>query len=342
MNKKQIKIGNVKIGDGLKPVTIAEAAVEHLGSLNVAMRMAEMAKKIKADFIKFQMHLPEKEMVPNVIKFWGGSLDEILENYNLTIEDHKKLKSYCDKIGIEYLCTPFCPDAVDVLEQIGVNGFKTGSGEMTNFPMMAKIAATKKPVIISTGMSTFGEIQETVNYMNSMNAKFMLTNCTSIYPPPYESINLNLIPKYREKFNVLIGHSDHTPDIWTSLGAVSLGACLIEKHFTLNRALKGPDYTVSIEPKEFSEMVEAIGKIHLSLGSEKLIHKEEIEVKNWANHSVVTEKKIKKGSIITKDMLNVKRPGTGIPARKINEIIGKRVKKDIKINTILKLNDLAD
>ena len=342
MITKQIEIGNVKIGNGLKPVTIAEAAVEHLGSLNVAMRMADMAKEIKADFIKFQMHIPEKEMLPNVIKFWGGSLDEILENYNLSIDDHKKLKNYCDKIGIEYLCTPFCPDAVDVLDEIGVNGFKTGSGEMTNFPMMAKIAATKKPVIISTGMSTLSEIQETVNYMNSMNAEFMLTNCTSIYPPPYESINLNLIPKYKEKFNVLIGHSDHTPDIWTSLGAVSLGACLIEKHFTLNKGLKGPDYTVSIEPNEFSEMVEAIEKIYLALGAEKLVHKEEVDVKNWANHSVVTVKKIIKGNIITKDMLNVKRPGTGIPAKKINEIIGKKVKKDIKINTILKLNDLMD
>ncbi len=341
MNEKQINIGNVKIGDGLKPVTIAEAAVEHLGSLNVAMRMAEMAKEIKADFIKFQMHIPEKEMVPDVIKFWGGSLDEILENYNLTIEDHKKLKSYCDKIGIEYLCTPFCPDAVDVLEQIGVNGFKTGSGEMTNFPMMAKIADTGKPVIISTGMSSIDEIEETVNYLKSMNVEFMLTNCTSIYPPPYESINLNLIPKFKEKFNVLIGHSDHTPDIWTSLGAISVGACLVEKHFTLNKGLKGPDYAVSIEPKEFSDMIEAIEKIHLALGSEKIIHTEEIDVKNWANHSVVLTKDVEIGNLITEDNVQVKRPGTGIPAKELNKVIGNKVNKDLKKNTILQWTDLS-
>ena len=271
MNKKEITIGSIKIGDGCKPVTIAEAAVEHLGSIKVAMRMADTAKAIGADFIKYQMHIPEEEMVPNKIKFWGGSLDEILDNYNLTIDEHKLLIDYCSEIGIEYLCTPFCPEAVDVLDELGVKGFKTGSGEMSNFPLMKRIAETGKPAIISTGMSTLDEIRETVDYMKSLKANFMLTNCTSIYPSPYKAINLKLIPKYRKEFDVLIGHSDHTSDIWTALGAISLGACVIEKHFTLNRALKGPDYLVSLEPKEFEEMINAIGKIYLALGDEKMV-----------------------------------------------------------------------
>ena len=246
INNKKMIIGGIKIGDGYKPVTIAEAAVEHLGSINVAMRMADSAKAVGADFIKFQMHIPEEEMIPDKIKFWGGSLDEILQNYNLTIDEHKLLIEYCAEIGIQYLCTPFCPEAVDILDNLGVKGFKTGSGEMSNFPLMKRIAETGKPVIISTGMSTIDEIREIVNYMKSLKAEFMLTNCTSIYPSPYKAINLKLIPKYREEFDVLIGHSDHTPDMWTALGAVSLGACVIEKHFTLNRALKGPDYLVSL------------------------------------------------------------------------------------------------
>ena len=340
INNKKMLIGNIKIGDGCKPVTIAEAAVEHLGSVNVAMRMADSAKAVGADFIKFQMHIPEEEMIPDKIKFWGGSLDEILQNYNLTIEEHKRLIEYCSGIGIEYLCTPFCPEAVDILDDLGVKGFKTGSGEMSNFPLMKRIAKTGKPAIISTGMSTVDEIRETVNYMKSLKAEFMLTNCTSIYPSPYKAINLNLIPKYREEFDVLIGHSDHTPDIWTALGATSLGACVIEKHFTLNRALKGPDYLVSLEPKEFEEMVKAIGKIYLALGDEKILHEQEIQVKDWAHHSVVAVKDIKKGEIINKEMISVKRPGSGIPAKNLEKLYGMKACVDLKINSILQWSDI--
>ena len=340
INKKNMIIGNIKIGDGFKPVTIAEAAVEHLGSINVAMRMADSAKAAGADFIKFQMHIPEKEMIPNKIKFWGGSLDEILQNYNLTIDEHKLLIEYCSDIGIQYLCTPFCPEAVDILDNLGVEGYKTGSGEMSNFPLMKKIAKTGKPVIISTGMSTLDEIRATVNYMKSLQADFMLTNCTSIYPSPYKAINLKLIPKYREEFDVLIGHSDHTPDMWTALGAISLGACVIEKHFTLNRALKGPDYLVSLEPYEFEEMVKAISKIYLALGDEKILHEQEIKVKDWAHHSVVAVKDIKKGDVLTKEMISVKRPGSGIPAKNLEKLYGMTANIDLKINSILQWSDI--
>jgi sialic acid synthase SpsE len=341
MNQKNIIFGNVEIGNDCRPVTIAEAAVEHLGSVKVAMRMIDSAKEVGADFVKFQLHLPKNEMVPDVIKFWGGSLDEILENYNLSINDHKILMDYCKEIGIEYLCTPFCPDAVDVLDDLEVKGFKTGSGEMLNLPMMKKIVDTGKPVIVSTGMSTIEEIESLVNYLKKAKSEFMILNCTSIYPAPYDSINLNLIPFYRDKFDVLVGHSDHTPDIWTSLGAVALGANVIEKHFTLNRILNGPDSKVSLEPKEFKLMVDSIGKIYASLGIEKKIHSKENQVRDWAHHSVVAMEDIRINTIVTKNMVSVKRPGWGIPARNLEDVIGKKTVKNLKKDSILQWSDFS-
>ena len=340
MNKKNISIGSLLIGNELPPITIAEAAVEHLGSVKVAMRMADAAKEIGADCIKFQMHLPEIEMISNVIKFWGGSLDEILEKYNLSINDHKILIDYCKEIGIEYLCTPFCPDAVDILDELGVNGYKTGSGEMMNLPMMERIAKTGKPVIISTGMSTMTELEETVIFLKKIDLEFMITNCTSIYPAPYEAINLGLIPLYKEKFDILVGHSDHTPDIWTSLGAVALGANVIEKHFTLNRFMRGPDYQVSLEPEEFKIMVQAIKKIYAAGGINKELHKDEVKVRDWAHHSVVAIKDIPENTVLTMDMIGVKRPGTGIPAKHIHDLMEYKTLKSVKKDTILQWDKL--
>ena len=339
---KGISFGKISISGNTRPVTIAEAAVEHLGSVKVAMRMAETARDIGADMIKYQMHLPDEEMIPDVIKFWGGSLDEILENYNLTTDDHKLLIDYCEEIGIQYLCTPFCPEAVDVLNELGADAFKTGSGEMTNLPMMERLASTDKPVIVSTGMCTVEEIEETVNCLKDHNATFMIMNCTSIYPAPYEAINLNLIPEYTSKFDLLVGHSDHTPDIWTSLGAVAVGARVIEKHFTLNRALKGPDYEVSLEPDEFGQMVDAIGKIHAALGAEKQIHDDELMVRHWAHHSVVAIADIPEGTVLQRDMIFVKRPGRGIPAKYLNDLLKYKTTRALKKDSILQWDDVTD
>jgi N-acetylneuraminate synthase len=335
-----LKFGSITIGEDFPVVTIAEAAVEHLGNLNVAMRMADKANDIGADFIKFQMHLPEDEMIPDVIKFWGGSLDEILEKYNLSVDDHRALIKYCREIGIQYLCTPFCPRAVDVLNDLGVAGFKTGSGEMTNFPMMDRIAKTGKPVIISTGMCTYEEVEETVNFLKAKQVKLMITNCTSIYPAPYETINLNLIPEYKKKFDILVGHSDHTPDIWTSLGAVALGAKVIEKHFTLNRAMRGPDSEVSLEPDDFKLMVDAIKKIEAALGAKKQLHEGEKIVRDWAHHSVVTLTDIPENAALQAAMLSVKRPGRGIPAKHLGELLKYKTTKDLPKDTILQWSDI--
>jgi sialic acid synthase SpsE len=338
---KDFKLGDFTISKDSNTVVIAEAAVEHLGSLNVAIRMADAAKDLGVDIIKYQMHIPSSEMLPNKIKFWGGSLDSILENYNLTVADHEKLIAHCKNIGIQYLCTPFCAEAVRVLDELDVVGFKTGSGELGNFQLMKAIAGTGKPVIISTGMSTEQEVKATVDYMKSLKAEFMLTNCTSIYPAPYSSINLKLIEVMHDKYDVWVGHSDHTPDMWTAVGAVGMGAKLIEKHFTLDRYLQGPDAAVSLEPKEMKQMIEGIRIIDEAKGDGiKKVQKDEEQVRDWAHHSVVSLVDIEAGVTITANCVSVKRPGTGIPAAKLDEVIGSKTVSFIPKDSILNWVDI--
>jgi len=335
-----IEVNGIKIGEGYPAVTIAEAAVEHLGSLNVAKRMADVAREIGADFIKYQMHLPEDEMIPDSIHFWGGSLDDVLAQYNLSISDHETLMAYCTEIGIHYLCTPFCAKAADVLGELGATVFKTGSGEMTNIPMLRRIAQKGKPMIVSTGMATLEEIDATVAALKEENAEFALTNCTSIYPAPYDKINLGFIPEMIARYNVPVGHSDHTPDIWTAIGAVMKGACIIEKHFTLKRELQGPDYEVSLEPEAFGTMVSAIRKLEMAAGSRKEVLEEETVVRDWAHHSVVSLEAISAGTQLTAELVGVKRPGRGVPARHLPEFIGRRAARDIGKNELLAWEDI--
>ena len=337
-----IQFGKCIIGDGLETVIIAEAAVEHLGSVNVAKRLADAALENGANIIKFQMHLPDEEMLPGKIHMWGGSLDDILANNNLTVDDHARLIEHCEEIGIQYLCTPFCPQAVVILNQLEVEGFKTGSGELTNLPLFEEIVKTKKPVIVSTGMSLPDEIHETAVYLKSNKVKFALTNCTSIYPTPYKFVNLSQIDALRAEYCVPVGHSDHTSTIWTSIAAVARGANIIEKHFTLSRYTKGPDYEVSLEPHELKKMVEGIRAIEQAMiPRAKSIIAEEANVRSWAQHSIVSTQKIRKGQLLTRDNLSVKRPGNGIPAKELSTIFGKKALRDIVEKTQLQRQDFA-
>ena len=340
---KTLKLGSLEVSKTSPVIVIAEAAVEHLGSLNVAKRMADEAMSCGVDVIKYQLHIPESEMLEGRINFWGGSLDSILERNNLSVADHIELIRYCKEIGIQYLCTPFCPDAVGLLDELGVEFFKTGSGELRNEELFQRIANTNKPVIVSTGMSIENDIRKTVELLNALNVDFMMTHCTSIYPSPYYAINLEYIPTLRKKFGIHVGHSDHTATIWTALGAVAKGAKVIEKHFTLSKAMKGPDYEVSLEPNEMKMMIEGIRAIEEANGDGvKKLLKEEVVVRDWAYHSVVTIKSIKKGDIFTRENLGVKRPGTGIPAENLNLILGKTALVAISVNEQVTISDVQD
>lgn len=335
-----LRIGNKVIGDDRPVVVIAEAACEHLGSLDRALAMIETAAAAGADIIKFQLHLPD-EMLPGSVEFWGGSMDRVIAEFNLPVEDHAKLMTYCDEIGLQYLCTPFSLRAAQILAELGVDGFKTGSGEMTNLPMLEGMARLRKPMIVSTGMATVEEILETVRTLRRENAEFMLMNCTSAYPPRYDQLHLGFINRLRDMSGVLVGHSDHTPDWVSAVAAVALGAPAIEKHLTLDRGLRGPDWHVSLEPEEFGRMVTAIRDTEAALSDEKKLYPEEEVVRAWAHHSVVTLRPVARGAALATDDLAVKRPGGGIPARHLERLVGRIAARDVPADRTLTWDDIV-
>lgn len=349
---KEIKFGKLKIGGKNPVVIIAEIADSHNGSIATAKKMVDAVKKTGVDVVKFQFHLPDVEMVTGKVLMWDGDLYEILKRNLFTPGMHEEMMNYCEKIGIEYLCTPFCPASVDILNELGVKAFKTGSGEIANLPQHRKIAKisakTGKPAIVSTGMCSFKEIADTVSVYEEEGAKknLILMNCTSEYPPnDYSHANLGLIKKLQAQFGVWIGQSDHTTDNYIAFAAVAMGAKLIEKHFTLDRKQKGPDHKISLEPAMLKELVDGIRKIEKSLGSKKQISKEEQVVRDWAFHSVVASEDIKKGEKLTLENLIPKRPGSGIPAKFLDKkysskLLGKKAKRNLSKNTILKWNDV--
>ncbi len=342
---KTIKIGKETIDQDHRPFIIAEVGVNHNGDVNLAKELVLLAKKSGADAVKFQYHITEKEMLKNIphSQNFDKPLWEILEETNLTLQEQIQIKNYCDEKGITYLCTPFSREAADILdEEVGVEAFKTGSGELTNLPLLKHIAKKNKPMIVSTGMSIIEEIKETVKLLEKNNAQFALMHVTSAYPTKYEDVNLKMIPKYIEMFNVPVGLSDHSAGIFAALGSVALGSSILEKHFTLNRMQNGPDHKVSIESNELTELVIGSNAIYKSLGETKKILEDEKPIISWARESVVSLVDIKKETIITEDMVWVKRPGTGIPAKYLDKIIGMKTNTNIPKNSLLKWENFEE
>lgn len=327
-----------------KTILIAEACENHFGNMKYAKEMVVKSKKSGADFVKFQHHIPEEEMLRNVPKSsnFKISLYNFLKKNSLKIDQHEILKKHCKKVGIKYLCTPFSLKAAYELDEIGVDMFKIGSGEFTDIPFINKLLDLKKPVIFSTGMSTSNEIYKMYKFIKSRAKNdFAFLNCTSEYPPNYKDLNLNFIGKLIKRYpKILIGHSDHTNDIYSSIAAVSLGAKIIEKHVYLDNINHGPDKDVSINFKKFKEMASAIRKVEKSLGAEKKIYKNEIQIMKWARRSIVSTKNIIKGQKLTKSNIFSKRPGIGIPSYNYFKILGKKAKKNIRNNSLIKFNDL--
>ena len=343
---KSVNIKDRVIGEDSPPFIIAEACINHEGDINIAKEMVRKAHEAGADCIKFQIHVLENEMLrqaPQSDNF-AEPLWDTLERTNLSVDEHKALKKLCEDIGIIYLCTPFSREGTDILEkEIGVDFYKTGSGEMTNLPLIAHIARKGKPMIISTGMCLIDEIRQTVELVKSIGTPLILTHCVSIYPTPYNRVNLGLIPKYREEFGVPVGLSDHSQDIYSALGSVALGAAVIEKHFTLDKTQKGPDHASSIEPYELEQLVKGAKAIFEARGTERKIFPEEKQIIAWARESVVSEVRIPKGVKITKEMVWVKRPSPGegaIPAKDLSKVIGRVAKSDIDKDIQIKWSDI--
>jgi N,N'-diacetyllegionaminate synthase len=337
-----VTIGKKKIGNDHPVYIIAEGCDNHLGNIVAAKEMALQARLAGADAVKFQHHIPGEEMLPDIPMSdnFDMPLFEFLEKYALTLEQHMEIKAYCESIGIQYLCTPFSRQAAQELNGIGIEAFKIGSGEMTDLPTLERIAAFGKPMIVSTGMSAFDEIDRTYNALLKLNVPLVLMNCVSEYPPVYEDINLRVINMMIERYPMaVIGHSDHTPDLYTCFAAVALGAKVIEKHVILDKRQPGPDQSVSIDFFELASLVEGIRKIEASLGSKKEVHKKEKQIREWAFRSLVSTRRISAGETITDEMIWSKRPGTGIPSHMRNKVLGLKAKKVIEANKLLAWED---
>lgn len=325
---------------------IAEACDNHLGDMDIAKEMIRLSKQAGADAVKFQHHLPDEEMLPGtpMSSNMNEPLYDFLKKYALTLEQHKELKKYCDEVGIQYMCTPFSLKAAQELHTEGLlDVVKIGSGEMTDIPTLLKIAEFNIPMILSTGMSTFDEIQETYDALIPTGTPVALLNCISEYPPVYEDVNLGVINKMQKQFDqAIIGHSDHTPTLFTCFGATMLGAKIIEKHVIVDKAQPGPDQAVSINFAELEELVQGVRILEAASGDEKKVHKNEQEIREWAFRSIVTKTSLEAGQEITQEMIWSKRPGTGIPSKKMHEVIGKKVTRDIPENTLIKWEDLCE
>ena len=326
------------------PYLIAEAADAHYGDMERAKLMCRLAKKSGASAIKFQHHIPDEEMLPNIpmSRNMKEPLYDFLVKNSLTISQHVELSKYCSTLEIEYLCTPFSWKAAQELESfVSPKMYKIGSGELTDLPTLLLISDFKKPMIISTGMSEIDEIKETYDKLIDRVPFLVLMNCTSAYPPKLGDINLGFISEMKDLFpRAIIGHSDHTDNIFTSLGAIALDAKFVEKHVTVDRLLTGPDQTVSITFEEFEQLVIGAKILSESLGKTKKILDSEREIIQWARRSLVflVDKKI--GDLIVPGDIWGKRPGTGIPSKNIGEFYGRRLKKNVKANTLLNFEDL--
>lgn len=280
-----VKLGNLIIGDGHPPVFIAEIGINHGGDYGMAVQMVDEAVAAGADIVKFQHHIPEAEMVASHPWF------QLMIDCQLIQSQLRDIKAYVESKGREFLCTPFSFEAAAQLMDIGVNGFKVGSGELNHIEFQKYIASFGLPMLVSTGMSSRDEIKATTTAIRKQNRHVVLLNCTSTYPATAEQSRLRRIEWLRSTFNLPVGQSDHTPTISTALGAIALGAVCIEKHFTLDRGLPGPDHSGSVLPREFRQLVDMGMEIwqgtRMCVEASMGVLPEELAVRKVANHSEV-------------------------------------------------------
>lgn len=325
---------------------IAEAGVNHNGSYKMACKLVDIAKDAGADCIKFQT-FKSSNLVSNSAEkaeyqkstTGNGSQADMLKKLELSFDDFRNLKMYCDRKGICFLSTPFDFESIEFLKSLNMPFWKIPSGEITNLPYLEALAKTSKPVVMSTGMCDMEEVEAAINVLQKNGTTIIkLLHCNTEYPTPYEDVNLKAMQSMREKFNLEVGYSDHTKGIEVPIAAVALGATIIEKHFTISRNMEGPDHKASLEPNELTEMVRSIRHIESALGKgDKIPSPSERKNIVVARKSIVAKTYINAGDELTEDNITVKRPGSGISPMKWYEVIGKRAIRDFQKDEIIEL-----
>lgn len=330
-----------------KVFIIAEAGVNHNGNIDLAKSLIDKASEAGANAVKFQSFKAEKLVTKDAKKAeyqetTTGKTEnqfQMIKKLELDYDKHNELINYCKSKNIMFLSSPFDLESIDLLNNLGIEIFKIPSGEITNLPYLKKVGSLKKKVILSTGMSTLGDIENALEILRNAGTKdITILHCNTEYPTPMKDVNLKAMQTIKDGFKVEVGYSDHTLGKEVPVAAVALGATIIEKHFTLDKNMEGPDHRASLEPEELKDMVKAIRNIEEALGDgiKRLTKSEEKNIK-IVRKSIVAGKDIKKDEIFTEENLQVKRPGEGISPMRWDEVIGKRAKRDFKKDELIDL-----
>lgn len=346
MKKNKMKIAGREIGLEHPPLVIAEIGINHGGDLKTALNMIKLASQSGCEMVKHQTHFVMDEMTEEAKQIFPPNADKsiwhVIEESALSAEEETSLKEYCESLGMIYISTPFSRAAADFLNALGVPAFKIGSGECDNLPLIRHIARFGKPIIMSTGMQSIDGLEDAVNILDEAGVDYALLECTNLYPSPPEIVSLRGITQLREKFpNTVIGFSDHSIGPEMAISSVALGACILERHFTDTRYRKGPDISCSMDPSELRHLIDRSKEIWLAANNPKHRSEAEEDVYRFARSSVVADRDLTKGSIITEADIWTRRPGNGeIAGFEFDKVIGRKVTHDISENTQISWSDL--
>jgi len=348
---KNIKFGNVAVGPGDPPYIIAEVGSNHNGDMDLCGRLIDAAADAGAHAVKFQSWsetslIAEEEYARNTDysdkKRHFGSLREMVKAYQFTAEQHQEARSHCKERGIAFCSSPFSMEEADLLEKLDVPFFKIASMDIVHLPLLKYIARKQRPMVISTGMATLAEIEQAVETVRCEgNEQVVLLHCVSIYPPDFGMIHLRNMATLQQAFDVPVGFSDHTLGTAIPLAAIALGACVIEKHFTLDKEMPGWDHAISANPAELRVIVEEGKNIFTALGDHRRrVTEAEMEKRKKFRRSLVTRCALKQGHVIHEKDLDAKRPGTGISPDQLLYVIGRKLAGDIRKDQVISWKDL--
>lgn len=348
---KIVRLGNREVGPGMQPYIIAEIGSNHNGDMNLCRELIDAAASAGVDAVKFQSWtdrslIAEEEYARNTEysdkKKHFGSLREMVTAYQLTEGQHREASAYCHDRGVVFCSTPFSAQEVDLLDELSVPFFKVASMDVVHLPLLRYVARKQRPILLSTGMATLAEIERAIETIRGEgNEQIVLLHCISIYPPEYETIHLRNIDTLQRSFGFPVGFSDHTLGTAIPLAAVALGACVIEKHFTLDQDMAGWDHAISADPEQMRTIVYESQNIFMALGDgTRTVSAGEMEKRKKFRRSLVTRRTLNRGSVLTEADLDAKRPGTGIGPDKLGYVIGRRLNSDLSADQVLRWEHL--